>query len=62
MMVENLAEGRKIFVIKSAEGHLTRPDTARIARALRARGPNWLLWVEPGRHPGRVRILEPGLA
>lgn len=61
VMVERIRSGSKIFVIKSGQGHLSRDIVSRIAKALLARGPNWLLWVERGLDVGRVDVLEDGL-
>jgi hypothetical protein len=40
---------------------LTRDITADIAAALQLRGPNLLLWVEPGEDVGRIDDLGGGL-
>ncbi|HTZ70665.1 MAG TPA: hypothetical protein VMB71_08450 [Acetobacteraceae bacterium] len=61
MMIENMRDGTKIFVIKSGEGRLNRDAVAEIAQALRRRGPNWLLWVKPGEKVGKVKVLAEGL-
>jgi hypothetical protein len=60
-MADNLADGSKILVIKSGNGDLSRDSVTMIARALRKRGPNWLLWVEPGDAVGRVDVPMEGL-
>ena len=61
LVIENIREGNKIFVIKSGEGLLSFDIASRIARALRERGPNWLLWVEPGVDVGQVDVVDYGL-
>jgi hypothetical protein len=61
MMVQNMSEGNKIFVIKSAKGHVDQNVAMAISSALRRRGPNWLLWVEPGQNIGQIEVLEDGL-
>ena len=61
MMIDNMRTADKIYVIKSGEGHLTEKACLAISQALRQRGPNWLLWVEPGPIIGRVDQLAPGL-
>lgn len=61
LAVENLQCGNKIYVIKSGNGSLTHEICARIATALRAAGPNTLLWVEPGEEVGRIDNLGMGL-
>jgi hypothetical protein len=61
-MNENIQSGGKIFVIKSAQGFLSHDIVSAIARALRRRGPNWLLWVETGTPVGHIEVLMEGLA
>jgi hypothetical protein len=61
MMIKNIREGNKIFVIKSGQGRLSRDIVLPIAQALRRSGPGWLLWVEAGPEVGRVEILADGL-
>jgi hypothetical protein len=57
----NLAEGNKIYVIKSGHGSLTTNICGRLSTALQAAGPNILLWVEPGEDVGFVEQLGAGL-
>ena len=63
-LLEDIADANKIFVVKSTPD-LPLDTATRIARALRAKGPAWLLWGvvdgAPGQAPGEVAIVEDGL-
>jgi hypothetical protein len=62
-LLDDFADGSKIFVYHGMEP-LAEADTARLLRALRAYGPNTLLWVEVGdaeHAPGTVEWAGPGL-
>jgi hypothetical protein len=62
-LVEDLEESKKIFVCKRDRA-LSQDEIAPLFRALRAYGPNALLWVVPAdpRNPaGNVELLDDGL-
>ena len=62
-LLEDAANGEKIFVIKRVEP-LRPEEVLPIYAALNELGPNWLLWVLPAdpTHPsGMVEVLLPGL-
>jgi hypothetical protein len=62
-LLDDFADGSKIFVYHGMEP-LAEADMARLLRALRAYGPNTLLWVEVGdaeHAPGTVEWAGPGL-
>jgi plasmid stability protein len=56
-----IADGQKIYVMKSSRGELTEEAVAEVAKALRSRGPSWLLWVEAGEPVGHCEIAFDGL-
>jgi hypothetical protein len=56
-----IATGHKIYVTKSSQGDLTEHAIAEVAKALRSKGPSWLLWVQPGEPVGHCEILFDGL-
>jgi len=60
---EEMEEAGKIFVFRTRQPH-ERANVERLLRALRARGPNRLLWVEeagPARAAGSVEDVGGGL-
>ncbi len=62
-LIEDLTEARKIFVWKRNE-HTTEAEARALHAALRAYGPNTLLWVtasDPAVVPGAVEQIAPGL-
>ena len=59
-LLEDIAQANKIFVVK-AQPDLPLDTAARIARALRRKGPAWLLWVVVDAAPGQVEIVHDGL-
>ena len=62
-LLEDLAEGEKIFVVKR-NGEITEPEALALHAALRRHGPNTLLYVVQGdsEHPlGTVERVAPGL-
>lgn len=59
-LLEDIEQGNKIFVIKS-QHELPLETVTDIARALRRKGPTWLLWVVADEEPGRVDVMEEGL-
>jgi hypothetical protein len=62
-LVEDLAEGRKIFVYRGMR-RLPQPLVLRLVAAMREYGPTTLLWVElqDDEHPaGTVEVLTTGL-
>lgn len=59
-LLEDIEQANKIFVIKS-QHDLPLETVTRIARALRRKGPTWLLWVVADEEPGRVDLVEEGL-
>lgn len=58
---DELAAGRKVYVMKSSQGDLDRESVGRVARALRAKSRGWVLWVEPGAPVGECTVAEDGL-
>ena len=62
-LFEDLEDAEKIFVVKRNDA-MSLPDVLPLWSALRSHGPNTLLWVTPagpGRLPGSVEWLGPGL-
>ena len=59
-LLEDIEQANKIFVVK-AQPDVPLETAARIARALRRKGPAWLLWVVVDARPGRVEIVGDGL-
>jgi hypothetical protein len=62
-MLEDLREGRKIFVYHGMKS-LREAEIVQLFRALRIHGPSTLLWVElaeKGHPAGSVEVLKPGL-
>jgi hypothetical protein len=63
-LLEDLERGEKIFVFKIAERNLSASELARLHAAIRAFGPNTLLYVryaDAANPPGTVRKQAPGL-
>jgi hypothetical protein len=59
--VREIAAGEKIFVIKSSESALNPRAVEDLARALRSKGPGWLVWVEARPPVGHCEIAMDGL-
>jgi hypothetical protein len=59
--VREIATGQKIYVIKTSRGDFTEQAVAEVARALRSKGPSWLLWVEAGNPVGHCDVAMEGL-
>jgi len=55
------AEASRIYVIKTSQGDLTEDAVAEVAKAVRAKGPGWLMWVEAGDPVGRCEVAMDGL-
>lgn len=63
-LVDDLAEGAKIFVYKIVERELEDEELGRIHQEMRRYGDNWLLYVRyaDSAHPdGTVVVVSPGL-
>jgi hypothetical protein len=56
-----IAAGQKIYIIKSSQGDLTQNAVTEVAKALRSKGPSWLLWVQVGVPVGQCEIVFDGL-
>jgi hypothetical protein len=56
-----LAAASRIYVIKTSQADLTEPAVAAIAKALRAKGRAWLLWVQAGHPAGSCEVAFEGL-
>ena len=53
--------GEKIYVMKASDGGLSENEMVELAKALRSKGPAWLLWVAPGTPVGHCEIAADGL-
>lgn len=63
-LIQDLADSDKIFVYRNMWRDLTDDELARLHNAMRAFGPNWLLYIRfaDSDHPaGSVQIVRPGL-
>jgi hypothetical protein len=56
-----IAAGSKIYIMKSSQSDLTEQAVGEVARALRSKGPSWLLWVEAGKPVGHCEVAFEGL-
>jgi hypothetical protein len=59
--VSEIMAGEKIYVMKTSTGDLGENAMVEVAKALRSKGPAWLLWVEPGTPVGHCEIAADGL-
>jgi hypothetical protein len=59
--VRELAGGQKIYVIKTSQADLNAESVGALAKAVRSKGPGWVLWVEPGKPVGQCEVLDDGL-
>ena len=59
--LRDLAGGQKIYVIKTSQADLDPASVFALARAIRSKGPGWLLWVEAGTPVGHCEIEFDGL-
>lgn len=60
-LLEDIANGDKIFVVLGRLSILAEDDVVPLLDALRKRGPAWLMYVVPGEPAGTVEIVRPGL-
>jgi Flp pilus assembly protein TadD len=60
-LLRRIELGQKIFVVWGRHDPLNEVAVLPLLRALRSRGPAWLLYVVPGEPSGIVEIVRPGL-
>jgi hypothetical protein len=56
-----IATGEKIYVMKTSNDDLDEEAMIEVAKALRSKGPAWLMWVQPGTPVGHCEIVVDGL-
>jgi hypothetical protein len=59
--VREIAAGQKIYVMKTSQGDLSQKALAEVAKAVRSKGPGWVLWVEAGDPVGHCEVVMDGL-